>query len=191
MVPSVGAGTWGGRWYPGWEMIPGDCWYTESFTVPKCMHVFNKLNAHFAHVAPVSQVLLSLVEDEFHYLSSATSRKGHASPGGFGRWVQPSTHASQQQVSEDVLSAYEQCRPCVLSHSVVSDSAAPWAVAHQAPLSMESSRPEYWSGQPFPSPGNLPNPGIKPRSPTLQVDSLPSEPPHQESPISLFCFINK
>ena len=42
---------------------------------------------------------------------------------------------------------------------------------------MEFSRPEYWSGQPFPSPGDLPNSGIKPRSPTLQVDSLPTEPP--------------
>jgi len=42
---------------------------------------------------------------------------------------------------------------------------------------MEFSRPEYWSGWPFPSPGDLPNPGIKPRSPTLQVDSLPAEPP--------------
>ena len=43
--------------------------------------------------------------------------------------------------------------------------------------SMEFSRSEYWSGQPFPSPGDLPNPGIKPRSPTLQEDSLPAEPP--------------
>ena len=43
--------------------------------------------------------------------------------------------------------------------------------------SMESSRPEYWSGQPFPSPGDLPNPGIKPRSPALQADSLPAELP--------------
>ena len=42
--------------------------------------------------------------------------------------------------------------------------------------SMEFSRPECWSGQPFPSPGNLPNPGIKPRSPTLQTDSRPAEP---------------
>ena len=41
---------------------------------------------------------------------------------------------------------------------------------------MEISRPEYWSGQPVPSPGDLPNPGIEPRSPTLQVDSLPAEP---------------
>ena len=42
--------------------------------------------------------------------------------------------------------------------------------------SMEFSRPEYWSGQPFPSPGDLPNPGIKPRSPALQAHSLPAEP---------------
>ena len=43
--------------------------------------------------------------------------------------------------------------------------------------SMEFSRPEYWNGQPFLSPGDLPNPGIEPRSPALQVDSLPAEPP--------------
>ena len=42
--------------------------------------------------------------------------------------------------------------------------------------SMEFSRPEYWSGYPFPSPGDLPNPGIEPRSPSLQSDSLPAEP---------------
>ena len=47
--------------------------------------------------------------------------------------------------------------------------------------SMEFSRPEYWSGQPFPSPGDLPNPGIKPRSPMLQVDSLPAELPGNSS----------
>ena len=49
-------------------------------------------------------------------------------------------------------------------------------VAHQAPLALGFSRQEYQSGLPFPSPGDLPNPGIKPRSPELQVDSLPSEP---------------
>ena len=52
-----------------------------------------------------------------------------------------------------------------------------WTVAHQAPPSMEFSRQEYWSGLPFPSPGDLPNPGIKLRSPTLQADALTSEPP--------------
>ena len=54
--------------------------------------------------------------------------------------------------------------------------AAPWTTAHQAPLSMEFSRQEYWSGLPFPSPGDLPYPGIKPGSPTLQADPLPAEP---------------
>ena len=52
-----------------------------------------------------------------------------------------------------------------------------WTVAHQAPLSMGFSRQEYWSGLPFPSPGDLPNLGIKPRSPALQADALTSEPP--------------
>ena len=53
----------------------------------------------------------------------------------------------------------------------------PWIRAHQSPLSMELSRQEYWNGEPLPSPGNLPKPGIEPWSPSLQVDSLPSEPP--------------
>ena len=51
-----------------------------------------------------------------------------------------------------------------------------WTVAHQAPLSTVFSRQEYWSGLPFPSPGDLPNPGIEPRSPSLQADALTSEP---------------
>ena len=53
----------------------------------------------------------------------------------------------------------------------------PRAVAHQPPLSMGLSRQECWSGKLFPSPGNLPNLGIKPRSPALEADSLPTEPP--------------
>ena len=65
----------------------------------------------------------------------------------------------------------------MLSLSVVSDSATPWTVACQAPLSMEFSKPEHWSGLPCPPPGDLPDPGIKPRSPTLRADSLPAEPP--------------
>ena len=55
----------------------------------------------------------------------------------------------------------------------------PWTVAHQAPLSMRFSRQEYWSELPCPTPGDLPNPGIKHRSPTLHVDSLLSEPPEK------------
>ena len=53
----------------------------------------------------------------------------------------------------------------------------PWTVAHQAPLSMGFSRQECWSGLPFPSPEDLPDPGIEPRSPALQADSLPTELP--------------
>ena len=67
------------------------------------------------------------------------------------------------------------CVLCV-SSSVVSDFAMPWTGAFQAPPSMGFSRQEYWSGLPFSSPGNLPNPGIQPGSPTLETDFLPSEP---------------
>ena len=59
--------------------------------------------------------------------------------------------------------------------------ATPWTVAYQVPLSMEFSRQEYWSGLPFPSLGDLPNPGIKPRSRALLADALPSEPPGKPS----------
>ena len=63
------------------------------------------------------------------------------------------------------------------SLSVMSDSfATPWTVARQAPLSMGFPRQEYWSGLPFPSPGDLPDQGIEPMSSALQVDSLLSEP---------------
>ena len=63
--------------------------------------------------------------------------------------------------------------------------ANPWTVAHQPPLSMGFLRQEYWSGLPFPSPGDLPNPGIEPsfpESPELQSDALPSEPPGKPVP---------
>ena len=58
----------------------------------------------------------------------------------------------------------------------MSNSAIPWTVALQAPLSMGFSRQEYWSGLSFPSPADLPDPGIKPRSPALEADCLPSKP---------------
>ena len=64
-----------------------------------------------------------------------------------------------------------------VSRTVVPDSVTPWTIAQQAPLSMEFSRQEYWSRLPFPSPGDLPNTEMKPRSPALQADSLLSEPP--------------
>ena len=78
------------------------------------------------------------------------------------------------------------CVMCVKSLSRVRLFATSWTVAHQAPLSMGFSRQEYWSGLPFPSPGDLPNPGIEPGSPALQADALSSEPPG--SPIILYSY---
>ena len=63
--------------------------------------------------------------------------------------------------------------------SSVSLFATPWTVAYCAPPSMELSRQGYWSWLPFPSPGDLPDPGIEPGSSTLQADTLPSERPGQ------------
>ena len=65
----------------------------------------------------------------------------------------------------------------------------PWTVAHQAPQSMGFSRQEYWSGLPSPSPGDLPDPGIEPRSPALQVDALTSEPPGKPKTLYSYCLI--
>ena len=66
---------------------------------------------------------------------------------------------------------------CVYGGGLVAKScltlASPWTIAHQAPLSMGFPRQEYWNQLSFPSPGGLPDPGIKPASPTLLVDSLP------------------
>ena len=68
-----------------------------------------------------------------------------------------------------------ECESC----SVVSDSATPWTTQ-----SMEFSRPEYWRGYSSPSPVDLPNPGIKPGSPALQADSLPTDLPEKLSTMS-------
>ena len=76
---------------------------------------------------------------------------------------------SQDELADEGLPLTESEKS--VSHSVMSDSLRPYG------LSMEFSRQEYWSGLPLPSPRNLPDPGIKPRSPALQADSLLSEVP--------------
>ena len=74
-----------------------------------------------------------------------------------------------------VLSIYK--LRCLAARLAVPSSLwTPCTAAHQAPLSIGFFRQEYWSGQPFSFPGDLPHPGIEPRSPALQADSLPSEP---------------
>ena len=80
---------------------------------------------------------------------------------------------------KQVVDLRRHCFKIFLSLSLVAKTcltlATPWTVACQAPLSMGFSRREYWSGLPFPSPGDLPDPGIEPWSPALQADSLPTE----------------
>ena len=89
-----------------------------------------------------------------------------------------SLHVAKRCVSNET---HIHLRACMLSH--VQLYATPRTVAHQAPLSMGFSRQEYWSGLPFPSPGDLPTSGTEPRSPvssTLQVNALPLS--HRVSP---------
>ena len=79
----------------------------------------------------------------------------------------------------------------LLSHfSHVRLFATLWTVAHQAPPSMGFSRQEYWSGVPFLSPGDLPDPGIKPRSPALQADALTSAPPGNSGQCEFYSFVS-
>ena len=73
----------------------------------------------------------------------------------------------------------------MLSLTVMSNSATPWTAARQAPLSMEFSMQEYWSGLPFSTSGDLPDPGIEPMSLSLQADFLPLN-----HPTSTYQFIN-
>ena len=83
-----------------------------------------------------------------------------------------------QKSTSTPIQLFLSCTMYVLSHfSHIQLFATLWTVALQAPLSMRFSRQEYWNGLPFPSPGDLPDPGIKPRSPTLEADALTSEPP--------------
>ena len=93
------------------------------------------------------------------YLPKAISWKYPNCPWGADSFPLP----SPRRVSEVTQSCPTLCNP--------------WTVAHQAPPSMGFSRQEYWRGLPFPSLGDLPDPGIEPRSPTLQADALTSAPP--------------
>ena len=110
---------------------------------------------------------------------SETTWMGDRLGGGFGLSFSLS-HISLE-IKHLFLDSYKAERQESESESVIcwvmSHSLQQWTIAHQAPLSMEFSRQEYWSGFPFPSSGNLPDPGIEPGSLAVQVDSLLSEPP--------------
>ena len=83
----------------------------------------------------------------------------------------------QEIIDKEVIKFFLSYHPCDgLVTKLCPTFATPWTVSCQAPLSMGFFRQEYWNGLPFPSPGDLPNPGIEPRSPELQANSLPTEP---------------
>ena len=85
-----------------------------------------------------------------------------------------------------IIKVYLTKKVKVKSLSHVRLFATPWTVAYQAPLSIGFSRQQYWSGLPFPSPRDLPNPRIESGSPTSQTDTLPSEPPGKSDRFTLF-----
>ena len=91
----------------------------------------------------------------------------------------PATHTASTLSALPSLRGPEQPHQKALSLSLVAKSCLtlviPWTVACQAPLSMAFSRQQFWNGLLFPSPGDLPNPGIEPGTPALQADSLPTE----------------
>ena len=78
----------------------------------------------------------------------------------------------KREMTKCTLYGYESVKAKAKSLSRVRLFVTPWTVAYQAPLSMGFSRQDYWSGLPFPSPGDLPDPGTEPRFPTLEADSL-------------------
>ena len=80
---------------------------------------------------------------------------------------------------------YMKVKVKLLSHVRLFVTPSPWTVAHQAPPSMGFSKQEYWSGLSFPSPGDLPDPGIELRSPALQADALTSEPLQKDKQITI------
>ena len=120
------------------------------------------------------QGLLTCILRNLYAGQEATVRTGHGRTG----WYKIEKGVRQGWMLSPVL-FNSQVEWKVESLSRVRLFATPWTVAHQAPLSMGFSKQEYWSGLPFPSLGNLPNPGIEPRSPVLQADALPSELPRK------------
>ena len=109
--------------------------------------------------------LISLQSKRFpRFFSNTTVQKHQFFGAQLSLWSNSYNHTCMYAC---MLSRFSRVRLCVTL----------WIVAHEAPPSMGFSRQEYWSGLPFPSAGDLPDPGIKPRSPALQAEALTSEPP--------------
>ena len=138
---------------------PGNSLISDLFFLHQIPYLLLKIISYYPNLS-----LIFLLEEYFSFLTI------YKVPAEVETFPLPSFLSILSQPSWEVKSEVKS-----LSHVWL--FATPWMVAYQAPLSMEFSRQEYWSGLPFPSPGDLPNPGIEPGSPALQTDALPSEPP--------------
>jgi len=121
----------------------------------------------------------SLLGSSIHGISQAKVLKWGAI--AFSRWIlSPTKERDYHKRKNEPRFGEDECNEeyiWLIRNLLRITFATPWTVACQSPLPMEFSRQEYWCGLPFPSPGNLPYPGIEPWSPALQADSLLSEPP--------------
>ena len=119
---------------------------------------------------------MTLKHKKTHWFHSITERKIQAT-----RVLTSVAHIQRIKDIQENYHSFCTRKGKVKSLSYVWLFVTPWTVAYQAPPSMGFTRQECWSGLPFPSPGDLPNPGIKSWSPVLQADALPSEPPGKPS----------
>ena len=109
-------------------------------------------------------------------LLSLAKKKGDSRRPELGIYVYSTGNSAQCYVAAWIQGEFGRGCCTALSHFIVQLCATPWTVACQPPLSMGFPRQEYWSGLPFPSSGDLPNPGIEPMSPMSPADSLPLAP---------------
>jgi len=150
------------------------------------IYLYSLLLFHKLMVASLTCLLFYFII-LFSFISCKLSRFSTRAPRPFkrGRRVFITNDAGQPDTRTQKNEAVHLPTPYTKIHSKCKNwnhkLATPWTVAHQAPPSMGFSRQEYWSGVPFPSPEDLPDPGINTRSPALQADALTSEPPGKPS----------
>ena len=163
-------------WFQCWtQTVNVETWPSPWLYVRVKHHSFFKSNGHWMWLWRM--LFFHDPNEENVYYSKGSSE---ANFYGKDRWCWifecSIIQAGVVNFPKDVLAPEQKWKS--VDHPVMSDSLWPHGTAaYQAPPSMEFSRQEYWSGLPIPSPGDLPDPGIEPGSPTLQADSLPYEPP--------------
>ena len=153
------------------------------YTKPRISHPSREVCQAPEHGTGAARCLLN--ENTSHHLRPSPDHIPPSQGGLRGLWGSPvspldrlfsSMHARNVGVANQCRDDESESVKVLVAKSSPT-LVTPWTAARQAPLSMGFSRQEFWGGQPFTSPGDLPDPGIKAGSPALQEDSLPSEPP--------------